>query len=282
MFCDLVGSTGLSEKLDPEELREVVRSYQALCAEVIARFVGYIAQYLGDGVLVYFGYPRAHEDDAQRAVRAALGLVAELHRLDSPLPRTLAPLQVRIGIHTGLVVVGKLGEAEGRDPLALGETPNIAARLQALAAPNTVVVSAATYQLIAGYFTGEALGAHALKGLTHAIELYRVLGESGVPSRFEVVVRRGLTPLVGREEEVALLRRCWEHAKDGHGQVVLLGGEPGIGKSRLVQVLQERLAGETYTRMECHCSPYYQHSALHPVIDLLQRVLQFRREDSPT
>jgi class 3 adenylate cyclase len=286
LFCDLVGSTALSARLDPEELREVVRAYQETCTAVIQRYDGHIAQHLGDGILVYFGYPVAHEDDAQRAVRTGLEILSELQPLNAQLPSTIRvrlphPIQVRIGIHTGLVVVGEIGSGEKREILALGETPNLAARLQALAEPDTVVMSAATQRLIAGYFTYQALGAQDLKGLPQPVEVYQILGESELQRRFEVAVRSGLTPLVGREEEVRLLLRYWERAKEGTGQVVLLSGEPGIGKSRLVEELKERVMREGYTRIEFHCSPYYQNTALYPVIEFLQRRLQFSREDSP-
>src|SRR3990172_62383 len=281
MFCDLVGSTPLAEQLDPEELREVIRSYQEVCAEVIDRFDGYIGKYLGDGLLVYFGYPLAHEDDAQRAVRTGLEIVGVVREL--PLyTRLQQPLQVRLGIHTGLVVVGEMGAGDMREPMAIvGEIPNIAARLQGLADPNTVVISSATYRLIQGYFACQALGYHTLKGFSQPMEVYRVLHESGVQSRFEVAVTKGLTPLVGREQEVELLLERWERVKEGEGQVVFLIGEAGIGKSRLVQVLKEHVAGESHTRIESLCSPYYQNSSLYPVIDHLQRLLEFRREDSP-
>jgi predicted ATPase/class 3 adenylate cyclase len=287
MFCDLVGSTALSEQLDPEELREVVRAYQAMCAEVIGRFDGHLAKYLGDGLLVYFGYPVAHEDDAQRAVRTGLDILAALPQLNARLQPILeahsrAPLQVRIGIHTGLVVAGEMGAGDTREPLAIvGETPNIAARLQEIAKPNTVVLSAATQRLVQGLFTCQDLGLQALKGVSAPLEVYRVLGESGVRSRLEVAETSGLTPLVGREEEVGLLLQRWEQVKEGSGQVVLLSGEPGIGKSRLVQVLKERVAGEAQTWLECRCLPYYQNTALYPVIDLLQQVLGFQRDDTP-
>jgi len=192
------------------------------------------------------------------------------------------PLQVRVGIHTGLVVVSEMGGGGYRDPMAIvGETPNIAARLQEKALPNSVVISPATQRLVAGLFECRDLGPQTLKGISTPLTVYQVVRESEVRSRFEVAVRAGLTPLVGREEELGLLQRRWEQAKAGAGQVVLLSGEPGIGKSRLVQVLKERIATEPHTRLECRCSPYYQHSALYPVLDLLQRVLQFQREDSP-
>jgi len=285
MFCDLVGSTALSEQLDPEELREVVRAYQEACAAVISRFEGHIAQYLGNGLLVYSGYPVAHEDDAQRAVRAGLEILAALQQWNAQMQPTVephgrAPLQVRIGIHTGLVVVGEMGGGGKREQLALGDTPNVAARLQGLAEPDTVVISAATCRLVEGLFACQDLGPHTLKGVSTPLLLYRVVGESGA-SRFEVAVRTGLTPLVGREEEVGLLQRHWEWVKEGEGQVVMLSGEAGIGKSRLVQELKERVVRERCTRIEFRCSPYHQNSALYPVIDHLQQLLQFRREDSP-
>jgi class 3 adenylate cyclase len=263
MFCDLVDSTMLSAHLDPEELRTVVQGYQAACAAIIERYAGSIAQYLGDGLLVYFGYPAAHEDDAARAVRAALAIVGIIHELPLPNTQLPHPLRVRIGIHTGLVVVGEMGGGAKRELLALGETPNLAARLQSLAIPNTVVLSTATYRLIEGYFTCQSLGAQTLKGVPQLFEVYKVLGESGAQSRFEVAVTTGLTPLVGREEEVELLLKRWEQAQEGAGQVVLLSGEPGIGKSCLLQALKERIAAETYTRLECRCSPYYQNSAFY-------------------
>jgi len=285
MFCDLVGSTPLSQQLDPEELREVVRAYQEMCAPVIQRFEGHIAQYLGDGLLVYFGYPQAHEDDAQRAVRAGLGILAELPqnaRLQH-IMRVLREslLQVRIGIHTGLVVVSEIGKGERRELLALGDTPNIAARLQGIAEPDTVLISAATYRLTQGFFACRDLGPQMLKGVANPLPLYRVLGESGTQSRFEVAVARGLTLLVGREREVGLLLERWEQVKEGEGQVVMLSGEAGIGKSHLVQEFKEQVKGEDQFWLECRCSPYHQNSPLYPVIDLLQRFLEFRREDSP-
>ncbi len=280
MFCDLVGSTTLSEQLDPEELRDVVRAYPEACAEVIDSYDGSIAQYLGDGLLVYFGYPLAHEDDAQRAVRAGLEIVVAVHELPLLKTRLQQTLQVRVGIHSGLVVVGEMGGGKRRDTTALGETPNIAARLQAIAEPNTLVISSSTYRLAEGLFECHNLGLPPLKGISTPIEVYQVIRESDVRSRFDLAVTKGLTPLVGREQEVGLLLEHWEQAKEGRGQVVLLCGEPGIGKSRLVQVLKEQLSRETHVRIESRCSPYYQNSAFYPVIDHLQRLL-FRREDSP-
>ena len=243
LFCDLVDSTVLASQLDPEDWREVVRAYQDTCAKVIARYEGHIAQYLGDGLLVYFGYPQAHEDDAQRAVRAGLGMVEAMSQLNTRLAQERGVhLAVRLGIHTGQVVVGEIGGGARHEQLALGETPNLAARLQGIAAPNTLVISAATLQLLGGFFACQSLGTQLLKGFAQPLEVYQVLYESTARSRLEAAGSTGLTPLVGREPEVALLRERWAQVKDGLGQVVLLSGEAGIGKSRLVQVLTEQVA----------------------------------------
>ena len=284
LFCDLVDSTVLATRLDPEDLRDVVRAYQDTCAKVIARFDGHIAQYLGDGLLVYFGYPRAHEDDAQRAVRAGLGMVEALSQLNTHLAQEQGvQLAVRLGIHTGLVVVGEVGSGTRQEQLALGETPNLAARLQGIAEPNTLVISAATLQLLSGFFACQLLGTSLLKGFTRPLAVYRVLYESMARSRLEAVGSTGLTPLVGREQEVGLLWERWVQVKDGLGQVVLLSGEAGIGKSRLVQMLTTQVASEPQTWLTpCQCSPYHQHTALYPMIDLLERMaLRFEREESP-
>jgi class 3 adenylate cyclase len=284
LFCDLVDSTVLASQLDPEEWREVVRAYQETCAKVIARFEGYIAQYLGDGLLVYFGYPQAHEDDAQRAVRAGLGMVEAMAQLNTRLePEWVVQLAVRLGIHTGLVVVGEVGGGTRQEQLALGDTPNIAARLQGLAAPNTVVITGATFQLLGGFFVCQSLGIPVLKGIVQPLETYQVRYESMARSRLEAAGRTGLTPLVGRELEVALRLERWTQVKDGLGQVVLLSGEAGIGKSRLVQVLTEQVAAEPQAWLTpCQCSPYHQNTALYPMIELLERIaLRFEREESP-
>jgi class 3 adenylate cyclase/tetratricopeptide (TPR) repeat protein len=289
MFCDLVGSTALSARLDPEDLREVVRQYQQTCAEVIQRHDGYIAQYLGDGLLVYFGYPTAHEDDARRAVRAGLEIIQTLH---SQVPSPLAgegqgegavgatgrsPLQVRIGIHTGLVVVGDIGASGRAERLAVGETPNIAARIQGLAEPNTILISAATQRLIEGQFECQPFGSHVLKGIDTPIAVYHVQSERQHVSPLAGKVT--LTPLVGREREVGLLVDRWEQVKEARGQVVLLSGEPGIGKSRLAYTLRERIREEGSLLFEACCSPYHQHSALYPVIDVLQRLWLLNRHE---
>jgi hypothetical protein len=251
---------------------------------VIARFEGHIAQYLGDGLLVYFGYPHAHEDDAQRAVRAGLGMIDALGQLMARLEQERGVhLAARLGIHTGLVVVGEVGGGTRQEQLALGETPNLAARLQGIAAPNTLVISATTFQLLGGFFACQPLGTPLLKGQAQPLAVYRVLYESMARSRLEAVGSTGWTPLVGREQEVGLLRERWAQVQEGLGQVVLLSGEAGIGKSRLVQVLKEHVAAEPQAWLTpCQCSPYYRNTALYPLIDLLERVaLRFEREESP-
>jgi class 3 adenylate cyclase len=282
MFCDLVESTKLSSQLDPEEYRDVVRAYQSACTEVIQRYDGHIAQLLGDGLLVYFGYPHAHEDDAQRAVRTGLGMLVAMGDLNSRLQQDKGmQLGIRIGVHTGLVVVGAMGGGRRQEQLALGETPNVAARIQGLAAPDAIVISETTYRLIQGYFECQDLGVQTLRGVAEPLHVYRVLQESGARGRLDVAVTRGLTPLVGRESEVTLLLERWEQAKDGHGQVVLLTGDAGIGKSRLVQMLKEHIAQEPHTRWECRSAEYYQNTALFPLIELFQRILRFAAHEPP-
>jgi TOMM system kinase/cyclase fusion protein len=282
MFCDLVDSTKLSSQLDPEDYRDMVRAYQTACTEVIRRYDGHTAQLLGDGLLVYFGYPQAHEDDAQRAVRTGLGILAAMGDLNTRLQQAKdIQLAIRVGIHTGLVVVGEMGSTGRQEQLALGETPNIAARIQGLAEPNTLVISDATSRLVQGYFDCQNLGVQTLRGVAESIPVYRVLSESGATSRLDVAVTRGLTPLVGRESEVTLLRERWGQVKAGHGNVVLLTGDAGIGKSRLVQMLKEHVANQRHMRWECRSSEYYQNTALFPVTDLFQRLLQFHAEDTP-
>jgi class 3 adenylate cyclase/predicted ATPase len=281
MFCDLADSTSLSGRLDPEELRELIQAYQQLVSAAIQRFDGHVAQYLGDGVLVYFGYPSAHEDDAHRAVRAGLGILAGLEELNAKLERRYRVcVALRIGIHTGVVVVGDVGGGQRHERLALGETPNVAARLQGLAAPNTLLVSGWTRQLLHGAFDLEDLGAQQLKGRAEPMRAYRVQRESAVESRFEAATIGGLTPLVGRDAELSLLLKRWEDAKAGEGQVVVLIGEPGIGKSRLTDALRHAVAGESHTRLRYQCSPYYASSAFHPFIVQLERAAHFEADDA--
>jgi class 3 adenylate cyclase/predicted ATPase len=280
MFCDLADSTALASRLDPEDLREVVRAYQQTCAEVIQRLDGYIAQYLGDGLLVYFGYPQAHEDDALRAVHAGLEIVEVMRVLNTRLEQTRGiRLTVRLGIHTGQVVVGEMGSGARHEQLALGETPNLAARLQGLAALDTVVISAATLHLVEGYVECQELGMHSLKGVMAPVAVYRILRPNVAQSRLDVASARGLTPFVGRGSEMTLLLERWIQVKEGTGHVVLLSGEAGIGKSRLVQVLKDHAAGEAHIRLECRCSPYHQNSALYPLIDLLHRTLRWQENE---
>jgi class 3 adenylate cyclase/predicted ATPase len=277
MFVDLVGSTGLSGHLDPEEMREVLRSYQDAVAGEVTRLAGHVAKYMGDGVLAYFGWPQAHEDAAERAVRAGLAVVQAVARLNTP---TGEPLACRVGIATGLVVVGDLiGAGAAREEAVVGETPNLAARLQALAVPGAVVIAPGTHRLVGGLFELDDLGTHRLKGLVEPVRAWRAVGASAAESRFEARHVAGLTPLVGRDEELALLLRRFEQAKDDEGQVVLLSGEPGIGKSRIVRALRERLADEPHTPLRYQCSPYHTSSALYAVIDQLERAAGFQRDD---
>jgi class 3 adenylate cyclase/tetratricopeptide (TPR) repeat protein len=282
LFCDLVGSTELAARLDPEVLRDVVRSYQQACDAVIGPLHGNVAQYLGDGLLVYFGYPVAREDDARRAVHGAVGIIEALASLNERLQRERGiTLAVRIGIHTGPVVVGEIGGASRREALALGQTHNIAARLQAIAEPNSVVISAATYRLLQSAVAVTDLGAQAVKGLPAPLRAYRVEAAKGAMDSRDVTAAAVLTPLVGRDQEIGLLLARWEHVKDDRGHVVLLGGEPGIGKSRLVSVLKDRIAAERSLGWECRCSVYHQDSALYPLIELFERAFQFDRDDPP-
>ena len=275
MFCDLVNSTMLSERLDPEELRDLIQAYQRACVAAITSFDGYVAKYLGDGLLVYFGYPTAHEDDAARAVRAGLAIIDKLRET-----QLAQPLHIRVGIHTGLVVAGEMGSGEYREHLAIvGETPNVAARLQEQAPPDCVVISATTYHLVPGLFEIEDMGKRMLKGISSPVSVYRVVRGSEAQTRFEVALRAGLTPLVGREHELGLLQDRWEKARQGQGQIVLLSGEAGIGKSRLVQTLENRVNIEGGRGIQFRCSAYHQSSAFYPIIDHLQRFLEFRREE---
>jgi len=278
MFCDLVGSTELSSRLDPEDLRDVVGAYHRAVTEIVAGFDGLVSRYMGDGVLVYFGYPQAHEDDAERAVRAGLGSIDAVGRLDVKSVK----LQARVGIATGLVVVGDLiGAGSAQEQSVVGETPNLAARLQTLAEPDAVVIAAGTRRLVGDLFEYRDLGAVEVKGITAPVPAWQVLRPSVVASRFEALRGSALSPLVGRDEEIDLLLRRWARATAGDGQVVLVSGEPGIGKSRIAVALAERLNVEPHLRLRYFCSPNHQDSALFPFVDQLDRAAGFAREDPP-
>ena len=276
MFSDLVGSTALSARMDPEDLREVISAYQKCVAETVQRFGGFVAKYMGDGVLVYFGYPQAHEDDAERAVRAGLELVAAVSDLN-----THKALQSRVGIATGLVVVGDLiGSGEAQERGIVGETPNLAARLQGFAEPNSVIIAESTRKLLGNLFELQDLGARDLKGVAEPVRAWTALRPSRVESQFEALHASGLTELVGREEELELLLRRWSKAKSGQGQVVLLSGEAGIGKSRLTAAMLERLTGEPHTRLRYFCSPQHTDSALYPIIGQMERAAGITHDDA--
>jgi len=277
MFSDLVGSTALSARMDPEDLREVISAYQKCVAETVRRFGGFVAKYMGDGVLVYFGYPEAHEDDAEQAVRAGLELIAAVAGL-----KTRAALQTRIGIATGLVVVGDLiGSGAAQEQAIVGEPPNLAARLQGIAQPNMVVIGESTRRLLGNLFELEDLGAQELKGIAGPTGAFAALRASSVEGRCEALHASGVTALVGREEETELLLRCWARAKRGEGQVVLLSGEAGIGKSRLTAALLEGLAGEPHTRLRYFCSPQHTDSTFYPIIGQMERAAGLAYDDTP-
>ena len=275
MFCDVVGSTALSTQFDPEDLRELINAYHRAVADTVARFDGFVAKYMGDGVLIYFGYPQAHEDDAERSVRAGLALIEAVAKLSGP-----APLRVRIGIATGLAVVGDLiGSGAAQERGVVGETPNLAARVQGLAEPNSVVIADGTRRQIGGLFDLSDLGPQRLAGFAEPQHAWRVVGESGVLSRFEAL-RSGTSPLVGRAEELDLLIRRWEQAKAGEGRVILVSGEPGIGKSRLTAEFYDHVENAPHTRMRYFCAQHHQDSALWPVIVQLERAAGFVRDDT--
>src|SRR5262245_4154104 len=276
MFSDLVGSTSLSARMDPEDLREVISAYQKCVAETVRRFSGFVAQYMGDGVLAYFGYPQAHEDDAERAVQAGLELVAAVRD-----QRTHATLQTRVGIATGLVVAGDLlGSGSAQEQAVVGETPNLAARLQGVAEPNAVVIAESTRKLLGNLFEFQVLGVQDLKGIAGPVRAFAALRPSSVASRFEALHASGLTELVGREEELELLLRRWSKAKTGEGQVVLLSGEAGIGKSRLAAALLERLATELHTCLRYFCFQQHIDSAFYPIISQMERAAGFAHGDT--
>ncbi len=279
MFCDLVGSSALSARLDPEDLRVVIGAYHACIAEVIARNEGVIARYMGDGVLAYFGFPQAHEDDAEQATRAGLALVDAVANLKTDIG---TELQVRVGIATGMVVVGDLtGEGAAKEQAVIGETPNLAARLQAFAKPGMVLICESTHRLTDGHFDYRNLGPVALKGWAEPIPAWQVLGASGVESRFEAQHKTRLKALIGRDEEIELLLRRWQDAARGEGCVVLLTGEPGIGKSHIALALEERVQAEPHITLRQFCSAHHTNSALYPFTRQLERAARFERSDSP-
>jgi class 3 adenylate cyclase len=281
MFCDLVGSTALSTGMDPEDLRDVIASYQSRCSAAIRRYDGFVAKYMGDGILVYFGYPRAHEDEAERSVRAGLDIVDAMAELNAAIRRPPGvELAVRIGIATGPVIVGdQIGEGTASETAVVGETPNLAARLQALAQPNQIVVSAATRAMLGDHFDLEDLGASELKGFAEPVPAWRVLSARDVESRFAATRTGNSAPLVGRQEEMGLLLRAWESGSHGRGQVVLIQGEAGVGKSRLVEGLREA-AGKDHIWVAIRCSPFHTASAFHPIIEHLKRVFGWQPEDT--
>ena len=276
MFCDLVGSTALSEKLDPEELRSLLHEYRTVCGEVFARYEGFVARYVGDGILTYFGWPKAHEEDAERALRAALEIIQTVK--SASVTETLS---VRIGIATGPVVVGEQAGVGDQAKLAVGSTPNLAARLQGLASADQIVIASATRRLVGNSFELSDLGEHDLKGIAEPVRAWRVMALSGAASRFEAATHGFVTPLVGREQELGLLLDRWQQAQEGEGQVVLLSGEPGIGKSRILNTLRERLADQGVGTLRFQCSPYHVNSAFYPTIDNFERALKFGRDESP-
>src|SRR5262252_9186379 len=279
MICDLVGSTALSARLDPEDMNAVMDAYHAACARIMLTYDGFIGDFRGDGILAYFGYPRAHEDDAERTVRAALDIIAAVARLET---RAGEPLAVRIGIATGLVLVGDLSrEGALRENAVVGDTPNLAARLQALAEPGTVVVAASTRRLLGDLFRLRDLGRHEVKGIAEPVPAWAVEGVSDSESRFEAVRAAGLTDFIGREDELDFLRERQRLAWKGEGQIALISGEPGIGKSRLAAALAERIAGEPHTRLRYQCSHYHTNSALRPFIAQLERAAGFKADDTP-
>ncbi len=278
MICDLVGSTALSARLDPEDMRAVIDAYHAACARITRAYDGFLAEFRGDGILAYFGYPRAHEDDAERTVRAGLDIIAAVARLET---RAAEPLAVRIGIATGLVVVGDpSGEGALREHALVGDAPNLAARLQALAAPGTIVIAASTRRLLGDLFRLRDLGRHELKGIGEPVAAWAVEGVSASESRFEAVRAASLTDLIGREDELDFLMERQRLAWKGEGQIVLISGEPGIGKSRLAATLAERVVGVPHMRLRYQCSPYDSNSALRPFIAQLERAAGFKTDDT--
>lgn len=283
VFCDLVGFTAFSTILDPEDLRELIRAYQDECTNAIERYDGIITKFMGDGVMAYFGFPQAHENDAERAVRAGLDVTNAVRKLDADLgTKHGVNLAVRVGIATGPVVVGDLiGKAASEEMAVIGQTPNLASRLESIAEPNSVVIAPGTQYLIHGLFDTENMGKYELKGFPEPVTAWRVSHVQKVQSHFEAIHKPNLSTFVSRDQEMDVLSRCWAKATVGDGQLVLLGGEAGVGKSRLLHALKEKLKNEKYTSCECQCSPFYQNSAFYPIIDFIQRLLRFSKIDTP-
>jgi class 3 adenylate cyclase len=281
MFCDLVGSTALSTGMDPEDLRDVITSFQNRCSAAIRRYDGFVAKYMGDGILFYFGYPRAHEDEAERSARAGLDILDAMAELNAAVPRPPGvELAVRIGIATGPVIVGdQIGEGTASETAVVGETPNLAARLQALAQPNQIVVSAATRAMLGDHFDLDDLGVHELKGFAEPVPAWRVLSARDVESRFAATRTGSSAPLIGRREEMGLLLRAWDGSCRGRGQVVLIQGEAGVGKSRLVEGLREATSKD-HIWVAIRCSPFHTASAFYPIIEHLKHVFGWQREDN--
>src|SRR6202451_1053972 len=280
LFCDMVGSTALSGEVDPELLGNLIRRYQDAAAGAIGRFGGFVAKFMGDGVLAYFGFPQAFEDAAERAVRAAINVLAEVAGIELP---DGTRVQARVGIATGLVVVGEIvGAGSAQERTIVGETPNLAARLQALAAPDTILISEATQNLLGGLFELESAGAHELKGFARPMPVWRVVREGAIESRFAAIRAGAATPLIGRAHEMGLLLDRWRLARQGEGQAVTLVGEAGIGKSRLIEALQEAVAAEPHGLIYLQCSPYHNDNTLYPVINHMSRNAGFVSGDSST
>jgi class 3 adenylate cyclase len=267
LFCDLVGSTAIAARLDPEQWRETLAGFHRVAAEAITHFDGHVAKYLGDGVMAYFGWPAAHDNDAERAARAGLALLDAIAKLNEQ--PGYAKLSARVGIDSGLVVIGK---GAGNEAEVFGDVPNIAARVQAAAEPGTVAITDATHRLVSGLFVVEDCGARELKGIERPLRLYRVIRPSGMRGRFPAMAAmRGMTPFVGREDELRSLLNRWERVRDGEGQVVTIIGEGGIGKSRLVQRFREELAATPYSWLECATAPFFQNTPFYAVADMLQQ-----------
>src|SRR5271168_1819216 len=280
MFCDLVGSTAMSARLDPEDMREVIRAYQGACSGAVARYDGFVAKFMGDGVLAYFGFPRAHEEDAERAVRAGLDITAVVAKLET---RANEKLEVRIGIATGIVVVGDLvGQGSAQEQAVIGDTPNLAARLQALAEPGAVVIAESTRRLLGGAFELKPLGSQVLKGFDAPVPAWMALREAENVSRFEASRSQRLTPFVGREHEVALLLDRWRDAAEGEGRVALLSGEAGIGKSRILAALRERIGNERHVLMRYQCSPHHVNDAFYPITSQILQAARFVSSEPAT